>query len=671
MSINVRKKKGSSLLMVLVAALLVISLGIMALSMSLSNVRMASKVKTYSKEYYELEKVSQEIIAFVDKNLSQAEQETTEYMGNEIYRLVDFDASRAEREAIKTANELKFEPYQREEYASKAKEKVENYKKVYDKSFANLTSNQTFFHKNWQEKVQIPSTISGNINTMIYADKLDKFYNDAFNRVYYNITQKLLLGGSANEKTYTNSDNIISTSVKYKINIKIKDKNKNYSSVTGSTNWDNVGLEPKEFIVEFTLTDSNGKELDGEFSIIPPVYTSVDNKIYKRYMANPIWTNALLANGNIEFKNSTSTINGDLVSMAGSKGILFNGDNTSNIKGNLICSNNITLDGKDNSVTVSQVNSGMEQNFKKSIFGDKNNPKDNFFFNNADSRVGYGSLIYSYTEGSSNLIQDYYKFMPLFFDDFKAGNTYCNAVYIEDRSKNSHFTTRNIMFKDRIQITAREESGAIINGNAIGVSSGSHVYPPLQSNLPTGNVIVNGAYRSSTQTEYNNIYNGDYFDGLFQNKVHERVLKYKTQSLGMYEKKFGDFTWEEIIKGKSEDITGVEFYDGNHTLTLNGDKQGIIYCKGNLKINGSGTFKGTIICQGNVEIGGNVTLTYDEVVIKNKFVSSKGLVGEFFQPGQYGEGIDVGLTAEQDGVNTRAKKRVNNSRYSISKWVRK
>ena len=136
MSINARKKKGSSLLMVLVAALLVISLGIMALSMSLSNVRMASKVKTYSKEYYELEKVSQEIIAFVDKNLSQAEQETTEYMGNEIYRLVDFDPSRAEREAIKTANELKFESYQREEYARKAKEKVENYKRVYEKSFA-------------------------------------------------------------------------------------------------------------------------------------------------------------------------------------------------------------------------------------------------------------------------------------------------------------------------------------------------------------------------------------------------------------------------------------------------------------------------------------------------------------------------------------------------------
>ena len=113
-----KNKKGSSLIMVLVVTLLIITLGSVALSMSLSNVRMSAKVKDYNKEYYDIEKVAEDVLEEIDIELKSCEDDALTYLKEEKYR----------------------ESYIKDAY-------------IYMENFKYPEGNQGFFNQRWKEEV--------------------------------------------------------------------------------------------------------------------------------------------------------------------------------------------------------------------------------------------------------------------------------------------------------------------------------------------------------------------------------------------------------------------------------------------------------------------------------------------------------------------------------------
>jgi len=103
-------------------------------------------------------------------------------------------------------------------------------------------------------------------------------------------------------------------------------------------------------------------------------------------------------------------------------------------------------------------------------------------------------------------------------------------------------------------------------------------------------------------------------------------------------------------------------FDGNGTLNVTTSLEGIVYCTGDLTITGNGEFRGAIICEGDVSIKGDVTIRYDESVIRRKLRNSAKL-REFFSKGQMGQKLfDI------EEYSTTSGERIQVKRYRITAW---
>ena len=103
-------------------------------------------------------------------------------------------------------------------------------------------------------------------------------------------------------------------------------------------------------------------------------------------------------------------------------------------------------------------------------------------------------------------------------------------------------------------------------------------------------------------------------------------------------------------------------FDGNGTLNVTTSLEGIVYCTGDLTITGNGEFRGAIICEGDVSIKGDVTIRYDESVIRRKLRNSAKL-REFFSKGQMGQKLfDI------EEYSTTSGERIQVKRYRIAAW---
>jgi len=151
-----------------------------------------------------------------------------------------------------------------------------------------------------------------------------------------------------------------------------------------------------------------------------------------------------------------------------------------------------------------------------------------------------------------------------------------------------------------------------------------------------------------------------------------RLHMSKTKMLGRYVESYNanadpiefDKLVDEGMLGTMDrsEIIYLDGTPGKDRLTLSDTMEGIVYCTGNLTITGSGDFRGAIICEGNVTIAGDVTIRYDENVIRRKLKNSARL-REFFSKGQMGQKLfDI------EEYSTTSGKRVQVKRYRIAAW---
>lgn len=162
------------------------------------------------------------------------------------------------------------------------------------------------------------------------------------------------------------------------------------------------------------------------------------------------------------------------------------------------------------------------------------------------------------------------------------------------------------------------------------------------------------------------------YDDLTYSKTLFRLHMSKTKMLGRYVESYNanadPIEFDELVHegmlgtmDRSE-IIYLDGTSGKDRLTLSGTMEGIVYCTGNLTITGSGEFRGAIICEGNVTIAGDVTIRYDENVIRRKLKNSARL-REFFSKGQMGQKLfDI------EEYSTTSGKRVQVKRYRIAAW---
>lgn len=151
-----------------------------------------------------------------------------------------------------------------------------------------------------------------------------------------------------------------------------------------------------------------------------------------------------------------------------------------------------------------------------------------------------------------------------------------------------------------------------------------------------------------------------------------RLHMAKTKMLGRYVERYdpdvGPIRFDSLVHegmlgtmDRSE-IIYLDGTPGKDRLTLSGTMEGIVYCTGNLTITGSGDFRGAIICKGDVAVEGDVTIRYDEDVIRRKLKNSARL-REFFSKGQMGQKLfDI------EEYSTTSGKRVQVKRYRIAAW---
>lgn len=145
-----------------------------------------------------------------------------------------------------------------------------------------------------------------------------------------------------------------------------------------------------------------------------------------------------------------------------------------------------------------------------------------------------------------------------------------------------------------------------------------------------------------------------------------RLYMSKTKMLGRYVESYNanadPIEFDELVhEGMLRDMDSSEILR-DYTLRLSGTKEGIVYCTGDLTITGSGEFRGAIICKGSVTIEGDITIRYDENVIRRKLKNSARL-REFFSKGQMGQKLfDI------EEYSTTSGKRVQVKRYRIAAW---
>ncbi|SHJ70493.1 Protein of unknown function [Hathewaya proteolytica DSM 3090] len=466
-NIHKQKRKGSALIIALISIMLILSLGSVSLAMSLNNMKMAGKVATSNAEYYHLEKAAQKVLTDLDKNLSQAEMLAVKYMKNELYK-------------------------QTYDYVQ------------YEESVMALTSpedNHNLIHSIWESEVKDKSVMLDGvtINSVLYSEFLEVFFNQAFNRLYYSYAQKDYNDNKFDVSGITVSNGEVASNAKYyeayytaSFNVNESKNYKNFKintveddsvqpevlkekqKISNLEQWKKFELTPTDFVMDLNVYGCNvengasalaggqrvlgtkelkGRMITGNLAIMPPVYEGADSTKYRTVRGNPVYTNAIAAGGSIFINGGTQTINGEIAAANGD--IIINSSDTT-INGNVSVANNLNI---DNNAKLTVNSFGSEAyDIKLSVY--KNRP---FFYDTDEDdivtfaisepkieQVMEGSpKLYSYTTEDGQVR----KCMPFIFNDTKGGNIYAPNVNINNSNNTTCLDTRNLLFSGKVNMS--------------------------------------------------------------------------------------------------------------------------------------------------------------------------------------------------------------------------
>lgn len=443
----IKSNKGSSIVLVLLVILILTTLGTIALSLGLGNMRMADKYRKSSEQYYSLERAAEEAMSYIDKKLEESQNLALEYMRNE--------------------------KYTKDNQSSELKNGY----------------NQKFFYSRWKsfvydDTLESALDLQGNVkqvtNVNRYNEKLELFFKPAFEILYFNYTLKKL--DNIQQDVKNNVEALKEQGMDCKVELT---KNKAYDTVAEGSIWDNFEYENNDVTIKIEVSDASGRKLTAFLNIKPPTCTSVENDTNIAVQGNPIWANAITAFGNVEFKDVTANISGDIFAAdkSGSgKGINIKNSNV-NINGNVFSKGDFQVATGNSKVNISKYTSDVKVDYKSGMYDkDAWGNKNQVFFMKYDNTVlSSYNHINRWVEGEAirDVPLENIPKIPTLAKDYNGGNVYCDNLALEKSTENAEISIDGYVWtKHNLINNSQGGSSIIVNGNYIGIGP-----PAIEKNI--------------------------------------------------------------------------------------------------------------------------------------------------------------------------------------------
>ena len=451
--------------MVLAALLILTAVSIVVVTMSVANIRMSSRYNNWSKEYYTLDYATQErLITFDSGALVPAENMARYYLQNNYYAYAtatDFPGTSGIASQLKTAMLPSFL--------------------------------QEILHARMLEisAVLEPSTSSSVTNPEeTYNSQMATFTEQTLRVLYYYFVDKAIpVNTSAVAQPATNGIGTTCT----------LNNPGWFPAIAGDIDTISEAIKTPEIsikAVESASLSSLPKTVAARISLAAPQYQLVQQTSYQPVKINPLYTNAISAQGSITFEGSgTVSITGDVVSSnnTASKGLPegnLSGVKTDvgssanvNIYGNVYSAGDVHLWGNNSSISV--------RAYADSPFSYTRTFKDLLYQNQyyyADGAVSGDSPFREDVVAANGST-----YLPYIYKDSIGGNVYCNNLSIENAvTAGTLAVAGDLWTQDDIQNDGGAGAGISVAKNFIGMSSDATNGDPNGSSAVINNATTAG-----------------------------------------------------------------------------------------------------------------------------------------------------------------------------------
>jgi len=494
-----RSAKGSAMVMTVAVIMVIAVLGIIALFASSANIAMSSRVQTWTKEYYSMDKNLRLKVDMLDEKLAEAEKLAQKYLSLGI----------CEYQSDFMPESLSGDLYDDDD------------KVAYLRIKSLISQNaQNFFNMRWNNEVDAHYD---QFDSELYNQKLQEYLEEAFERLYYYFACKIINDELQTGIFKDSSDN--GTAYKYKFDENASPLGKKYIDIDFETNdvfWDHYDFKGSEPFIFMIAAEYGDKTLKTDISIHKPKYTLVPKTKNVPFEGNPLWTYALFARNNIRFFSSVqggagestgAIICGDIFSAdyseySHAKGTHIIEEGNINgisvehtgvdVYGNVYCRGDVHITKSSESrkalLNVLAYDDFLKVHDTSSTERIKRDLKYNMYGGNkffADYRLfeQYTDAVRQMAKKCSSWYQgndgeDYAKIIP---SDYEGGNVYCNNLSIEENASNAKIEVAgNVWTYDDIQIDG-DASIIAVNGIYAGLRSTSAEKDPNASSCVINN----------------------------------------------------------------------------------------------------------------------------------------------------------------------------------------
>lgn len=468
-------KKGSSLVMVLGAMLILTAVGVLVITMSSANIRMSSKYRAWTEEYYDLDYAAQErLVAFDRQTLVPAELMARYYLQNNYlaYATIDeFPAGTPMADALKL---------------SLADGKL-----------------QTILHNRQLEAAALlkvspepegtpdPTASPGpdmDESQVLYNEAMEKLAEQAFKALYYHRVDQLV----AQNATDTPQPSSGNAAILTLCDLAASDWFPDFTTLDGLIS-DVEDAMPQLAVTAYEPASMYAPEAQGLakkvevlVTLKSPLYELSPQSRYVPLKINPLYTNALSAWGSIRFTNGGSAvITGDVAvgNNGVNSGISENNDGgfitynkSVTVYGNVYSAGDIHAAGTGGNVSIREYPVNYTNLLKEKLYGNDYYLEDTVY-------AGMASLDEEHLNGD---------LIPYLYKDSGGGNAYCNSLVAEPAAGGADlYVAGDLWTRDDIQ---NDASGASIrvNGNYIGLNSSAENGNPNGSSAVINNTVGSG-----------------------------------------------------------------------------------------------------------------------------------------------------------------------------------
>ncbi len=444
-----QSNKGNAAVMVLSVVLILTAFGIVSLLASAANIKMGSRYRVWSSEFYTLDSQAEESVRQVDALLKQADDYTQAYMKNGIYKKTFVEVS--------ALSPSEMDPSM--------------------KSMLTDPAQTLFFNKQWgkasgQDLMDFINAEPDRTTALENYQTAMLDYTELYsNKIYFYFANKLL------------SEPLLAASG---ISFSLQ-SNFAFDSNLSPTVWEDADVAvwnswPVRIAV-FGGAANNRKSVKAELRILKPDFEAIVKVIGKPMDGNPLWGYALAAEGKVTFEGS-NTVFGDVFAASrlvtppvgvDKTAVSIDTTGTVEIHGNVYAGGDVRVDrgggnlivwNKDDSAPDSR---NPEYGQKMKIYTDINgSPKEFLMDTTSNNLYKADSNQYSEDTAPADAVPMLYR------DGNKWGNIYCSDLEMASVTGGSIQVYGNVITGDDIEMHA-DLASITIEGNYVGTKSDSDI----------------------------------------------------------------------------------------------------------------------------------------------------------------------------------------------------